>query len=803
MNPKELHLNPIAILLAGIFVFSGPAHAQSKASRAKGRENAKTENSGKTHIEYSLDTIVQRLDNMHLTLNRINDFQGHGFDTRKVESQLPVIRNNLNMISANLSLNNTVPEIKNLQLFGVMLNDIKDQLEAWRASLFKYNNDLINMNAEIGSFTRDSVIRQLVHDSLFRKMYTDELKELEQKWVAARQSTESNLARINGLQTGVSQEYFETIDLENKVEQLKRELTGRLFTKEYNYIWEPADSSGQAANTGELASKSFLGQRGIMAYFIGQNWSDYLYVLAIGMAFFFWVWYSFRVLRQQPDLQTGARLEDLHLRYLHRLPVLSTLVVMLNIIPFFDLDAPALYTQLIQFFLLIVLSILFWRRWPTRYFLYWIGIAVLFILFSATGAVLVPLMNVRVWLLLLNMVSATLGFIAIKRIIEHFNFSRVVRIVSVVYLVLNILAILANLSGRLSLAKIFSSSAIFGLVQIIGLSVFIDSLLEVLALQATVVKARNAETKPAQINQSSVIFDKMQKGVFNGLTAFSIFTWLIVFAINLNIYDPVYLKLSEILNASKTFGSISFRLGNVFIFILIIYLSNKLQKYVGYLFGATDEHAMPQSGKKGSRLVMTRLILVICGFLLAIAASGLPIDKITIVLGALGVGIGLGLQTIVNNLVSGIILIFERPFQIGDYIELNGKKGIVRDIGIRSSRMVTEEGTEIIMPNGDLLAGEVINWTVKNNQVRIEVPVTVEAGHSFDEIDQIVQEVLGEHKDLSGENKPRVLLNTATEKTMSLTVLVWVANISQIQTIKSEVLSILYQKLKEKGIKTL
>jgi potassium-dependent mechanosensitive channel len=153
--------------------------------------------------------------------------------------------------------------------------------------------------------------------------------------------------------------------------------------------------------------------------------------------------------------------------------------------------------------------------------------------------------------------------------------------------------------------------------------------------------------------------------------------------------------------------------------------------------------------------------------------------------------------------VSGIILIFERPFQIGDYIELNGKKGIVRDIGIRSSRMVTEEGTEIIMPNGDLLSGEVINWTVKNNQVRIEVPVTVEAGHSFDEIDHIVQETLGEHKDLSGENKPRVLLNTATEKTMSLTVLVWVANISQIQTIKSEVLGILYQKLKEKGIKTL
>ncbi len=161
---------------------------------------------------------------------------------------------------------------------------------------------------------------------------------------------------------------------------------------------------------------------------------------------------------------------------------------------------------------------------------------------------------------------------------------------------------------------------------------------------------------------------------------------------------------------------------------------------------------------------MLRLILIILGFMLAIAASGLPVDKITIVLGALGVCIGLGLQTIVNNLVSGIILIFEQPFGIGDYIELNGKKGVVRDIGIRSSRLVTAEGTEIIMPNGDLLAGEVINWTVQNNKVRIEVPMTVEAGPTLDQINNIVQEALAmRHRDLSDEDKPTVLLSTTTD----------------------------------------
>ena len=123
-------------------------------------------------------------------------------------------------------------------------------------------------------------------------------------------------------------------------------------------------------------------------------------------------------------------------------------------------------------------------------------------------------------------------------------------------------------------------------------------------------------------------------------------------------------------------------------------------------------------------------------------------------------------------------------------------------MGIRSSRLVTEEGTEIIMPNGDLLSGEVINWTVQNSKVRIEVPITVGAGPTLEEINDIVQDTLKDHPDLSGENKPKVLLSTANDQTLSFTIVVWVANISQIQNLKSEILRLMYLKLREKGIKT-
>ncbi|HEY8967693.1 MAG TPA: hypothetical protein VIM64_01335, partial [Puia sp.] len=113
-----------------------------------------------------------------------------------------------------------------------------------------------------------------------------------------------------------------------------------------------------------------------------------------------------------------------------------------------------------------------------------------------------------------------------------------------------------------------------------------------------------------------------------------------------------------------------------------------------------------------------------------------------------------------------------------------------------------EEGTEIIMPNADLLSGEVINWTVRNNQVRVEMPINIEAGHSFEEINGIIVEALKGHHGLSKDSPPKVLLATATEKTLSVVIHAWVVDIASIQTIKSEMLTVVYRALKEKGIKT-
>ncbi|HMV50164.1 MAG TPA: mechanosensitive ion channel, partial [Blastocatellia bacterium] len=121
-------------------------------------------------------------------------------------------------------------------------------------------------------------------------------------------------------------------------------------------------------------------------------------------------------------------------------------------------------------------------------------------------------------------------------------------------------------------------------------------------------------------------------------------------------------------------------------------------------------------------------LLLIFGFMLALTAAGFELNRLTLLTGAFGVGIGFGLQTVVNNFVSGLILLFERPVQLGDSVQVGGVSGDITHIGIRSSRIRTGQGAEVIIPNGKLLSDDVTNWTSMGQMRRVDIPVSVAYG---------------------------------------------------------------------------
>ncbi len=796
MDRLRCYRNLFCVLFFSLAAFCHPTHAfarfRDQDKRAKLLSKLK-QSSDSTMDEISVDSLLNKVENVHTTLNKINSETDHGYDTRDIEDNLPAVDSNINIISENITLYYRVLDVKNLQMFQVLLDNLQEQLSDWRSSLSSYNKDLQNMGAEMNSFKRDSSLRGIFKDSIFLQLYSDELNDLKVKWRQATKSTAAALERINQLQADVSNQYFKVIDLQNQIKELLRRLSIKSIGKEYDYLWEIKPQTAEEKQMDSSVRKSYRGQRKILQYYFRQNWDDRVMMIILGIAFFGWVFNNFRRIKKYDTSKVPIPLK---FKYISGYPFLSTLVVLFSITPFFDIHPPSAYVEIMQFLLVISLTLLLWRNWPRKLFFYWLIIAVLYIISSITSLTVTPGIGFRIWLLILDLISVVFGFFFLIRLRKELSLlPKMVMPITGIYILLNIAAMVCNMFGRLSLAKIFSITAVYGLTQIIGLSIFIQVVTEAFTLQTVVTKLKGGLA-------ARLHFGDIQKGLTNLLRLAAIFIWIVVFSISLNIYNELYKLADFALTKPRKIGNISFEIGNVLLFFVIIYVSNLLQKGIGSLYETTGaNHLVPVVEKKGSRLMMTRLILLLLGFLLAVAASGLPIDKITILLGALGVGIGLGLQSIVNNLVSGIILIFERPFEIGDFIELDNKKGRVRNIGIRSSKLVTDDGAEIILPNADLLSGRVVNWTLRDDNVRLEFQLNIQNGPETEGVQQIIAEALKPSEYVLKEVPPEIAVLNITGTVISLDVLVWVNDIRKTLIIKSELLMQIHKALAEHNIK--
>jgi small-conductance mechanosensitive channel len=208
-------------------------------------------------------------------------------------------------------------------------------------------------------------------------------------------------------------------------------------------------------------------------------------------------------------------------------------------------------------------------------------------------------------------------------------------------------------------------------------------------------------------------------------------------------------------------------------------------------------------GARDAVVTITGYVMFIIAVLAGLSAVGFDFGNIAIVAGALSVGIGFGLQNIVNNFVSGLILLFERPIRKGDWIVVGGTEGTVKDIQIRSTKIQTFDRSDVIVPNSELISNQVTNWVLSSQTGRAIIPVGVAYGTDTEKVREVLLAIAEENEDVSKSNmvpKPKVLFREFGDSSLNFELRVFLQNVDSRLSVISDLNFAIDKAFREEGI---
>jgi potassium-dependent mechanosensitive channel len=269
----------------------------------------------------------------------------------------------------------------------------------------------------------------------------------------------------------------------------------------------------------------------------------------------------------------------------------------------------------------------------------------------------------------------------------------------------------------------------------------------------------------------------------------------------IGLLNPVLSVGSAILDLKLERGSISISIGDALAFVLTLWAAYLLSAFIRF---ALQEEVYPRRGiARGLSYAYSRLVhyvILALGFLVGLGVLGMDLTKVSVLAGAFGVGIGFGLQDVVNNFVCGLILLFERPVHVGDIVEVGGLQGEVRRIGIRASTVRTYQGADIIVPNSQFITANVTNWTLSDQLRRIDLPVGVNYGAAPQQVIELLVKTAQAHPAILKDPPSSALFTGYGDSSINFELRAWTDQFGNSALIRSELASAVYNAVYAAGI---
>jgi potassium efflux system protein len=295
--------------------------------------------------------------------------------------------------------------------------------------------------------------------------------------------------------------------------------------------------------------------------------------------------------------------------------------------------------------------------------------------------------------------------------------------------------------------------------------------------------------------------DRIQRWIYRLLMWTAAYFWITRSLEYIGMLDPVLSAGSAILGVSLKRGSISISIEDILAFGLTVLAAYLLSAFIRFIL---REEVYPRRGvPRGLSYAYSRLIhyiILAVGFLVGLGVLGMDLTRVTVMAGAFGVGIGFGLQNVVNNFVCGLILLFERPVHMGDIIEVGDLQGEVRRIGIRASTVRTYQGADIIVPNAQFITASVTNWTFSDQLRRIDLPVGVNYGAAPQAVIEVLEKTAQAHAAVLKNPPPQGLFMGYGDSSINFELRAWTAMSGNWAVIRSELASAVYDAVYSAGM---
>jgi small-conductance mechanosensitive channel len=724
------------------------------------------------------------------TNHQLNSYLRKGLDTSGIRKELEETRNSLEIIKDGVFINKGTSQThRNLTVSSAILSELIKRMVTKKNQLDEYRNMLVDFRDKLDSLQADSVLYYFPNDSIRIRKYQTKLSIVVKEILPVESRLSSSLNIVEELQPRVDLMVYDLRVALEDVELYRKELSSQNFNREFSNLWGEVGFSRPLV---EILKFSLSKENLLLGFYFNDN-QEKLFIILVLIVLLTFLIRSIKKRLAEEGLLDPEYKDQLVVRY----PFLSALVIVLSIFQFIFLDPPFIFSFCFWLISAISLTMIF-RNYITPYWMrFWIIFVVLFILASFDNFILQASRTERWMMAVLSMIGMVYGSqILLKRQEHELKEKKILFFIAFVVL-LQAGSLIANMFGRFNLSKTYLATGFVGLIIAILFLWTARLINEGFSIASRVYKHPDR-------NLFFINFEKVGNRVPGFFYVLLVIGWFILIGRNFYTFKLFTGPLYNMITEERTIGDYTFTISGLLIFVLILIASMFLSRLVSFFasepVAAHEAHESTNKVGIGSWLLLVRIFIISMGLFFALAAAGIPLDKITIIIGALGVGIGLGLQSLVNNLVSGLIIAFEKPVNVGDNIEVNGKPGTMKSIGFRSSVVTLSDGACLIIPNGDLLSQHLVNWSMAKNVKKISTKVGVAYGSDLQQVKSILQNILKADDRIIKYPEPSVVAKEFNHSSIDFELSYWVRNQHESSAVVSNIIEGIDREFKNAGI---